>query len=145
MSAPHLVLLHERLSSIVRHALPGTLIPVDSIRELLHQEQAGTASASGLSLEEVAQRCAPPGSRNKPVQTSTVRKWIREGLRGVRLTAFRWGKSYRVTEDALQEFIRTVRDASAHRTPPIVPSRPVSVEDEIAAARRRFTGERSRG
>jgi hypothetical protein len=118
---------------------------VDSIRELLHQEQPCTASVPGLSLEEVAQRCTPLGSRNKPVQTSTVRKWIREGLRGVRLTAFRWGKSYRVTEDALREFFRTVENASAHRAPPIVPSGPGSVEDEVEAARRRFARGSPRG
>lgn len=144
MDEPRGIPLHEQLSSMVQHAPPGTLIPVDSIRELLRQEQVRAASVSGLSLEEVAQRCATPGSRNKPVQPSTVRKWIREGLRGVRLTAFRWGKSYRVTEEALREFISAVREAPVHSAPLVIPGAR-SLEDEVAAARQRFAGGRSRG
>jgi len=145
MTQSHLLPLRERLSLMVQHAVPGTLIPVDSLRELLGEEQARAASAPGLSLEEVAQRCVAPGSRNKPVQPSTVRKWIREGLRGVRLTAFQWGKSYRVREDALREFIKAVQEAPVHTAPPIIPSGLGNIEDEIAAARQRFAGGNSRG
>ena len=104
MAAP--TTLHERLSRMVESALPGTLVPISSLRELFEHHQPETRSADpGLSLEEVAERCAARGSRSKPVGTAAVRKWIRTGLRGVKLEAFPWGMSYRVTEAALARFI----------------------------------------
>ncbi len=98
---------------MVQHALPGTLIPVESIRDLLVEDQRPIARVPGMSLEEVAQRCAALGTRGAPVKPSAVRKWMRTGLRGVRLTGFRWGKTYRVHDEALREFIDAVQ--SAHR------------------------------
>jgi hypothetical protein len=114
--------LHDRLSQMVDAALPGTLVPVSSLRELLDHHQSETRYADpGLSLEEVAERCAARGNRTKPVGTPTVRKWIRTGLRGVRLKAFPWGMSYRVTEQALASFILALQggrgDAGDQRKP----------------------------
>jgi len=84
--------LHDRLSRMIEHSLPGTLVPVSSLRELLeiYPQEARTAADPGLSLVEVAQRCAARGNRSKPVTTATVRRWIRNGLRGVKLQAFPW-------------------------------------------------------
>src|SRR4051812_11966200 len=103
--------LHDRLSRMIEHSLPGTLVPVSSLRELLeiHPQEAHTVADPGLSLVEVAQRCAARGNRSKPVTTATVRRWIRNGLRGVKLQAFPWGTTYRVTEEALNRFIRTLQ------------------------------------
>lgn len=135
-------LLHERLSSMVEHALPGTLIPVDSIRQLLTEEASSqVATAPGVSLEEVARRCAPLVHGGKPVQLPAVRRWIRVGLRGVRLSAFQWGLTYRVHDADLDCFIEAVSNAPARRD-----RKQLSVADqtgilaEIGEARNRFRG-----
>lgn len=141
MSAANRSALHERLALMVEHALPGTLVPIDSLRELLNAADAsGSADQSesdpGLSLEEVARRCAALGS-TAPVQTSAVRKWIRHGLAGVKLSAFAWGRSYRVREDALSAFLNAIQSAKP-RTPAgrhVVPTRPIGhVDDPRGAA-----------
>jgi hypothetical protein len=136
--------LHERLALMVQYALPGTLIPVDSLRQLLEEDQP-RAKAPGYSLEEVAERCAALASNGRTVQTSAVRKWIREGLRGVRLSAFPWGNTYRVGADELEEFIRAV-SITPRRRPRPFPQRSTaeSVRDEIASSRQRFAKARSR-
>lgn len=145
--------LHERLSRIVESALPGTLIPVSSLRELLeaHQAETGlpsTASSGdpGLSLEEVAERCAARGRRRKPVGTATVRSWIRTGLRGVKLNAFRWGSTYRVTEDALERFILAVQAAKDDAEDPRAndAAGPRTIQEEIEAAYARYSHPHSR-
>jgi hypothetical protein len=157
--------LHEHLSRMVESALPGTLVPVSSLRELLETHQPESRNADpGLSLEEVAERCAARGNRRKPVGTATVRRWIRSGLRGVKLKAFPLGMSYRVTEDALAGFIfalqgepadaeneagKTVRP-TAHGNlaakrgaagvhPASHATAPHTIEDDIAAARARYS------
>jgi len=136
--------LHERLSLMVQHAPPGTLIPVDSIRALLEDDRL-RAAAPGLSLEEVAHRCAARGAGGKAVQPSAVRKWIREGLRGVRLEAFPWGKTYRVREDALDEFILAVANAPPRRVRrPVTATNADSVRGEIASSRRKFASSGTR-
>jgi len=136
--------LHERLSLMVQHAPPGTLIPVDSIRALLENDRPSVA-APGFSLEEVADRCAARGAGGKAVQASAVRKWIREGLRGVRLEAFLWGRTYRVREDALDEFIHAVENAPPHRGRQRATATDAdSVRHEIASSRRKFAGSRPR-
>lgn len=100
--------LHERIALMVEYALPGTLIPVDSLRELLDVEE-GTDTDPGLSLDEVARRCAALGGKGVPVQTATVRKWIRTGLAGEKLSAFAWGRTYRVRKSALAAFLDAVQ------------------------------------
>lgn len=139
MAPPHPLPLHERLTLLVRHALPGTLIPVDSLRELLEEHQRSAAVAPGYSLEEVASRCAALGAGGKPVQPSAVRKWIRDGLRGVRLTAFSWGNTYRVREDALNEFILAIQNAPRRNgRAPAVPPDAASIREEIASSRQKY-------
>lgn len=142
MTAP--AVLHERLSRMVESALPGTLVPVSSLRELLEHHQPETRNADpGLSLEEVAERCAARGNRGQPVGTAVVRKWIRTGLRGVKLKAFPWGKSYRVTEDALAHFILALPgeqvDAEDPRGKEVPATALCTIEDEIAAACARYS------
>jgi hypothetical protein len=142
--------LHERLFRMVESALPGTLVPVSSLRELLENHQPESHSADpGLSLEEVAERCAARGNRRKPVGTAAVRRWIRTGLRGVKLKAFPLGMSYRVTEDALARFIFALQgepvDAQAGTETSIPAMAPRTIEEEIAAARARFSRTGTKG
>ena len=144
MSRPYLMPLHERLSLMIQHAPPGTLIPVDSIRALLEDDRSSVA-APGLSLEEVADRCATRGTSGKAVQASAVRKWIREGLRGIRLEAFLWGKTYRVREDALDEFTRAIENAPLRCGRQRATATDAdSIRREIASSRRKFAGSRTR-
>lgn len=138
MTAPTDTPLHERLTLMVQHALPGTLIPVDSIRALLVEDRLpARVSVPGISLVEVAERCACLGSRKQPVKPSAVRKWMRTGLRGVRLSAFAWGKTFRVHERALEEFIRDVQNASAGGHGGNVDEELSRLDSDIAASRRR--------
>src|SRR4028119_2400202 len=138
------ITLRERLSRMVESALPGALVPVSSIRELLEHHQPEIRNADpGLSLEEVAERCAARGKRSKPVGTAAVRKWIRTGLRGVKLKAFPWGMSYRVTEDALANFILALQGEQVDAEDPageeVHAAVPRTIEDEIAAARAHYS------
>lgn len=131
--------LHERLGYLVRCAPPGTLIPVAALAELLHEHAPEPArhATAGLSLGEVAERFARgvAGKRRVP-QEGTVRKWIRVGLRGVRLKAFRAGRTLRVLEPDLDAFVAALAarpDAPADGTPPAPEGPPPSPEHEIEA------------
>jgi hypothetical protein len=142
MTAPTDTPLHERLTLMVQHALPGTLIPVDSIRALLIEDRL--PRMPGLSLDEVAQRCAALGSRKEPVKRSAVRKWMRTGLRGVRLSAFPWGKTFRVHEAALEEFICAVQNAPEGARAGSEDDELSRLDSEIAASRRRVPARRAK-
>lgn len=122
--------LHQHLGNLVRYAPPGTLIPVDSIAELLraYADVPERPALAGLSLGEVAERFARVvGGERKTPQEGTVRKWIRVGLRGVRLKAFRAGRTMRVMESDLEAFVRALADepkseSAGMPAPPTVPS-----------------------
>jgi len=137
--------LHDRISRIVEHSLPGTLVPISSLRELLEHtsQEPRTVADPGLSLVEVAQRCAARGNRSKPVTTATVRNWIRKGLRGVKLQAFPWGSTYRVTEEALDRFIRAPQkvptDAAEVLRGEVLAVTKGTIKEEIEAARDRYS------
>jgi hypothetical protein len=139
------ITLHERISRIVEHSLPGTLIPVSSLRKLLEHNspEPRTVADPGLSLMEIAQRCAARGRRSKPVATATVRSWIRNGLRGVKLQAFPWGRTYRVTEEALDRFLRALQKVSTDAAKDLRGEVPAvtqgTIKKEIEAARDRYS------
>jgi len=129
--------LQEHLSQLVRYAPPGTLIPVDSIAEMLraYADQPERAAPAGLSLREVADRFARivDGERKAP-QEGTVRNWIRVGLRGTKLKAFRVGRSMRVMEADLEVFVRALAyapQAESQATP--IPPAPAASADQPEA------------
>lgn len=131
--------LHERLGFLVRCAPPGTLIPVAALAELLreHAPEPARHAPAGLSLGEVAERFARvvAGRRRVP-QEGTVRKWIRVGLRGVRLQAFRAGRMLRVLEPDLDAFVAALAarpDAPGEATPSAPEGPTPSPEHEIEA------------
>ncbi|HEX6038389.1 helix-turn-helix domain-containing protein [Longimicrobium sp.] len=108
--------LHEHLGQLVRYAPPGTLVPVDSLAELLrvYTDEPKRPAPAGLSLGEVAELFARvvDGQRKVP-QEGTVRKWIRTGLRGVKLKAYRAGRHLRVLESDFESFVRALSEARA--------------------------------
>lgn len=132
--------LHEHLGQLVRYAPPGTLVPVDSLAELLrtYDEEEKPAAPTGLSLGEVAERFSRivDGNRKTP-QEGTVRKWIGRGLRGVKLKAFRAGRHLRVLEGDLEAFIQELAERSSTRAgnhrDSRVPAAPVQPETELEA------------
>ena len=87
-------------------------------------------------MGEVAERFARTvaGQRKMP-QEGTVRKWIRVGLRGVKLRAFRAGRTLRVLEPDLEEFVRALAEQplkpSAPAPRPVEPVASGSPESEI--------------
>lgn len=123
--------LEEHLGQLVRFAPPGTLVPVESLASLLeiYASEPARAAPAGLSLGEVAERFARTvdGQRKMP-QEGTVRKWIRVGLRGVKLRAFRAGRTLRVLEPDLDEFVRALAEQ------PLKPSAPAPEAVEPVAS-----------
>lgn len=98
--------LHDRLRAMCETALPGTLIPVDSLRAVLNEVTEAPVpiprlGGGDLTVEEVAERM-----HRKP---STIRGWLSAGtLRGYKLQ----GRDWRVSQEALREFVQAQRDAA---------------------------------
>jgi hypothetical protein len=155
--------LHEHLGQLVRYAPPGTLVPVDSLAELLRTyacdvepraeapEEVPQAlpRAGGLSLGEVAERFTRQiGGEMKTVQDGTVRKWARVGLRGVRLRTFRVGRHLRVLEEDFEAFVRELSAPPATGRPmtpvrkPEIPQAPgAEIDTYLALYRQPPNGE----
>jgi hypothetical protein len=144
------VTLRERLAELVRTSVQGTLIPVEGLAALLDEydrppvEQRATP---GLSPAEVAERFATTvnGKRRVP-SAAAVRKWVREGMHGVRLEAYRCGPGWRITEQALQNFLLALQE-KAHGTSEDTPYHEFpsdDVADEIAASEAKHTERRRR-
>ena len=70
-------------------------------------------SGPGGCPGEVAPRRPGLGTRTSACEAIGGEKWIRIGLRGVRLTAFPWRKTFRIHEQALDDFIHAVQNAPA--------------------------------
>lgn len=148
--------LYEHLGQLVRVSPPGTLVPVASLAELLrtYSPEAQPAPApAGLSLGEVAERFARSvGGKRKTVQEGTVRKWIRVGIRGVKLKAFRAGRYLRVLEPDLDVFVAALvargssqrNDVDAGRGMTESLLHPATPEAEIEAYRTLFVREPQR-
>lgn len=125
--------LYEHLDELIRCALPGTMVPLESLAELLRRYGNESAPVpepqpqpelrpAGLSLGEVAQRFSRTvGSETKTVQEGTVRKWIRVGLRGVRLRAYRAGRHLRVLEEDFDSFVQQLAARSTSPQPKRLP------------------------
>jgi hypothetical protein len=68
-------------------------------------------------IGEVAERFARfVGGERKAPQEDTVRKWIRRGLRGVKLKAFRAVRHLRVLESDFDAFVRVLSEGPAANT-----------------------------
>lgn len=64
------------------------------------RERGGDDSHEYLSVEEAAQRVEPPVTRQ------AVHQWIKRGVNGTRLEAFRVGRAYLVPYSCLDTFCR---------------------------------------
>jgi len=63
-----------------------------------------------LTLIQAAKQIPRPRGK-KPVHPTTIYRWIRYGLHGVRLRALSCGDTLMVTSASLDEFFRKVADA----------------------------------
>jgi len=122
-----------RLSDFCRLAPAGTLVPVESLREMLGGAPPSTANDDpALTLEQAAERIARGLAMRTPTAAG-VRKWITKGYRGVKLEAFEAGRGYSVLTSAADRFIaarqatRGTRAGQAGRSPDNPPRTSISV------------------
>lgn len=111
--------LRERLEQLVRSAPRGTLIPVEGLAELIGD--AEDSQSMDLAVEDVGRLAAERFGRRLPYKSAAIRRWIRSGLRGVRLPAYTCGIGYRVTANDFEWFVTQVRALKAFRPPPESP------------------------
>jgi hypothetical protein len=69
-----------------------------------------------------AARVRPPGRKGRPTNVATVYRWIKKGVRGVKLEGIRIGGSLYTSQEALQRFAerltnRTSAPAVSHAPP----------------------------
>ena len=107
-----MVTLKERLEQLVRSAPRGTLIPVEGLADLID----GTEDEAGdLAIEEVGRLAADRFGRKAVYKPAAIRKWIRSGLRGIRLRAYPSGSGYRVRPADFEQFVADVRGQRSSR------------------------------
>lgn len=106
--------LREKLEQLVRSAPRGTLIPVEGLAELINT--AGD-DATDLAVEDVGRLAAQSFGRKTNYSPGAIRKWIRSGLKGVRLPAYPSGSGYRVRPRDFERFVAEVRGQRQNRPP----------------------------
>jgi hypothetical protein len=138
----------ERLIRFVSEAPAGTMVPVDSLRELLAQDapEATPKEERRLTPAEAAEWLHRQlGGRKR--SAAAIRKVMRTGFRGVVLKSYPYGRERRTTEADLRAFMADIgavpRPAAREPVAPPyaaeVPAGPdMDAEDEIAAAQERF-------
>lgn len=91
-----------------------------------------------LSLSQAAK--AVPKIDGKRPATSTIFRWMKDGIRGVRLEHWRIGRRIVTTEAALAEFFKATAEAPARNTPrePRTTRTPKQRERDIDAAMARL-------
>jgi hypothetical protein len=87
-----------------------------------------------ITLEE-AVRLRPEGRGGRPTHVSTVYRWIKTGVRGVRLEGLRLGGRLHTSREALQRF--------ADRLTGLAEAQPTTRPDLVSATARRRAGERA--
>jgi hypothetical protein len=71
-----------------------------------------------ITLVEAA-RLVPPGRGGRPTHLSTLLRWIKPGVRGVRLEAVRLGGRWVTSREALQRFADRLTATQACPTAPV--------------------------
>jgi hypothetical protein len=135
------VTLRERLEQLVRTAPRGTLIPVEGLAELI---QAAAEEETDLDVEDIGRLAATSFGRTTAYTAGAVRKWIRSGLKGVRLRAYPAGTGYRVRRPDFDQFVADVRSQKANRPPRVehvaagTPPEGDDLEAEMRAGQRAY-------
>jgi len=150
----------ERLIRFVLDAPAGTMVPVESLRELLADAPAAEKDEERrLTTAEAADWLHRHlGGRKR--SAAAVRKVMRTGFRGVVLKSYPYGRERRTTEADLRRFVVQIGaiprpPAPEHAAAPITVMAPTPAgggfatkahgdpADEIAAAQERFSRRRT--
>lgn len=142
----------QRLLQFVNDAPAGTMVPVESLRDILRTGEADDAAAVG---EQAERRLSPAeaaewlhqllGGRKR--SAAAIRKVMRTGFRGVVLKSYPYGRERRTTETDLRAFVAKIgavprppasEDAPAATSPAFQVKSHMDPVDEIAAAQERF-------
>jgi hypothetical protein len=149
----------QRLLQFVNDAPAGTMVPVESLRDILRTEEGRDDANS--HAEQVERRLSPAqaaewlherlGGRKR--SAAAIRKVMRTGFRGVVLKSYPYGRERRTTEADLRAFVARIgavpRPATALEQQPVTRITPATPDgfqvksitdpvDEIAAAQERF-------
>lgn len=84
-----------------------------------------------------------PRRNGKKIHTSTVWRWTRRGLRGIRLETLRIGGTTYTSKEALQRFanqLSRIGESPPMREQPAVNVIPRGHEEATASVRRRWSG-----
>jgi hypothetical protein len=100
------------------------------IRNISQQNDTNATFAGYLSLQEAS--AILPKRNGKRVHVATIKRWIINGIGGVRLSAHRLGQIWYVTPDAITKFV-------ADRSPGQVVFAPNKAA-RVAAAKKRLKG-----
>jgi hypothetical protein len=115
----------HRLLRFVQDAPAGTLVPVESLREMLGEDdtaQVGESPERGLSPAEAAEWLHQLlGGRKR--SAAAIRKVMRTGFRGVVLKSYPYGRERRTTEADLRAYVAQIgavpRPAAPDRQQPV--------------------------
>jgi hypothetical protein len=132
------VTLKERLQQLVRSAPPGTLVPVEGLAKLI---DGAEEEGADLAVEEVGRLAAERFGRKSAYTPAAIRKWIRSGLRGVRLRAYPSGSGYRVRRREFEQFVSAVRNQQVDGGEPVLQRASgydPELEDEISLGQRAY-------
>ena len=123
--------LKEKLEQLVRAAPPGTLVPVEGLAKLID----GVEDEGGdLAVEDVGRLAAGAFGRKSAYTPAAIRKWIRSGLRGIRLRAYPFGREYRVRQRDFERFVAEVREQKVEARGPtllVATGTDSELEDEL--------------
>ncbi len=143
----------QRLLQFVNDAPAGTMVPVESLRDIL---LTGGADDDAAAVGEQAERRLSPveaaewlhqllGGRKR--SAAAIRKVMRTGFRGVVLKSYPYGRERRTTETDLRAFVAKIgavprlpasEATPAATSPAFQVKSTVDPVDEIAAAQERF-------
>lgn len=130
--------MKESLQQLVRSAPPGTLVPVEGLAKLI---EGAEEKGGDLAVEVVGRLAAERFGRKSAYTPAAIRKWIRSGLRGVRLPAYPSGSGYRVRQHDFEQFVSAVRNQQVGGgvpTQPVDLERDPDLEDEISLGQRAY-------
>lgn len=126
--------LKQALSALVDAAPRGTLIPIEGLAELLERSEE---EAPDLAPEDVGRLAALRFGRDEPYSPAAIRRWIRSGMKGVRLPAYPTGRGYRIQRSDFERFVSEVRSQKKRARPPVMLMPAAEPEDALVGELRR--------
>lgn len=140
----------ERLIRFVHDAPAGTMVPVESLRELLSDAPAAEQEHERRFTPAEAAEWLHRHLGGRKRSAAAVRKVMRTGFRGVVLKSYPYGRERRTTEADLRRFVAQIGALPRPPAPEQAPG-PVTVAapaesatrhldpaDEVTAAQERF-------